>query len=175
MYFIFVLEIRAWGETSEEGENKSKVKSSSDGCDHTSTKAQDPIITPQLRHAWMRVVLGWWPPGKSLLGGHLNYLSIPNDGIRIGVRMRKLRAFSCGTWIRVPINLRDALKAIYGDFISLCRINIGWDLRTLYLYRRLEHGGKQAKRERARVKWSRRGTGAIISTLRHRIPSELRS
>ena len=66
--------------------------------------------------------------------------------------MRKLRAFNCGTCIRVPTNLRDTLKVIYGDFISLCRLNIGWDLHILYLYRRLEHGGKQVKRERIRVR-----------------------
>ena len=65
--------------------------------------------------------------------------------------MRKLRAFNCGTWIRVPTNLLDALKAIYGDFISLSRLKIRWDLHILYLYRRLEHGGKQAKRETTRV------------------------
>ena len=47
-YFVSVPEIGAQGETSEEGENKSKVKSQSDECDHTSTKAPDPIRTPQL-------------------------------------------------------------------------------------------------------------------------------
>ena len=31
--------------------------------------------------------------------------------------------------------------------MSLSRLKIRWDLRILYLYRRLEHGGKQAKRE----------------------------
>ena len=66
--------------------------------------------------------------------------------------MRKLRAFNCGTRIRVPANLCYALNAIYEDFISLSRLKIGWDLRTLYLYQRLEHGGKQAKRERIRVR-----------------------
>ena len=47
-YFVFVTEIGARGETSEEGENKSKGKSLSDGCDHTSTKSSDPIRTLQL-------------------------------------------------------------------------------------------------------------------------------
>ena len=47
-YFVYVPEIGARGETSEEGENKSKVKSYSDGCDHTSPKAPNPIRTPQL-------------------------------------------------------------------------------------------------------------------------------
>ena len=65
--------------------------------------------------------------------------------------MRKLRAFNCGTRKRFPTNLCDALKAIYGDFISLNRLKIRWDLHILYLYRRMEHGGKQAKRERIRV------------------------
>ena len=48
LYFVSIPEIGARGETSEEGENKSKVKSQSDGCDHTSTKPPDPIRTPQL-------------------------------------------------------------------------------------------------------------------------------
>ena len=48
MYIVSVSEIGAQGETSEEGENKSMVKSWSDGCDHTSTKAPDPIRNPQL-------------------------------------------------------------------------------------------------------------------------------
>jgi len=48
MYFVFVTETGARRETSEVGENKSKVKSWSDGCDHTSTKVPDPIRTPQL-------------------------------------------------------------------------------------------------------------------------------
>ena len=48
MYFVSVLEIGVRGETSEEGENKSKVKLQSDGYDHTSTKAPDPIRTLQL-------------------------------------------------------------------------------------------------------------------------------
>ena len=53
---------------------------------------------------------------------------------------------------KVPTKLRDAHKAIYKDFISLSRLKIGWDLCILYLYRGLEHGGKQAKRERIRVR-----------------------
>ncbi|WVY92134.1 hypothetical protein V8G54_037648, partial [Vigna mungo] len=28
-------------------------------CDHTSTNAPDPIRTPQVKHGWARVVLGW--------------------------------------------------------------------------------------------------------------------
>ena len=48
MYFVSVPKIGARGETSEEGENRSRVKSKSDGCDPTSAKSPDPIITPQL-------------------------------------------------------------------------------------------------------------------------------
>ena len=48
LYFVSIPEIGARGETSEEGENKSKVKSQSDGCDHTGTKTPDPIRTSQL-------------------------------------------------------------------------------------------------------------------------------
>ena len=47
-YFVSIPEIGAGGETSEEGENRSRVKSKSDMCDHKSTKAPDPIRTPQL-------------------------------------------------------------------------------------------------------------------------------
>jgi len=53
---------------------------------------------------------------------------------------------------KAPNKICDTLKAIYENFIFLSRLKIGWDLCILYLYRGLEHGGKEAKRERIRVK-----------------------